>query len=198
MEHSEDEYNRRLDRLVAKANYFEKEVLDSTIRHLEARTSFFDKLAVLAAGSLAVAISFLTTAIQNNPLRQLIQQHLGALTVALGCILLSLTCCVLHNYTASVLLRLVKKQLEILSDGAHHMKNMFEMYGMNSAGPPEPHRERFDSFIAQSEKTKVERRWCLKIAGVLGAITVLAFIIGYTVGLGEVHIIVGAMKGIKC
>jgi len=49
---------KQLDDARVCEDFLEKEMLDLDVHHLEVRVALFDKLAVLAAGSLAVGISF--------------------------------------------------------------------------------------------------------------------------------------------
>ena len=119
---------RELDRLRAREDFLEKESLDATAHHLEVRTGFFDKLAVLAAGSLAVGISFMTAGYQRPSLQSEIHQHLWYVTIALGLILGSLILCVIHNSMTSEAVTQLSKQLESLSKGAHELTREFEAF----------------------------------------------------------------------
>ncbi|MGB8478352.1 MAG: hypothetical protein WCE63_05875 [Acidobacteriaceae bacterium] len=104
---------KRIDRAVARVDFLEKEMLDSDVHFLEVRTSFFDKLAVLAAGSLAVGISFVSAGYQRDSLQHIIQQNLCWLEVAIACILLSLLLSVFHNFYISRAVHSLSSQLGV-------------------------------------------------------------------------------------
>jgi hypothetical protein len=116
-------YFRQLDRLNDRENFLEKEMLDSEVHHLEVRTGFFDKLAVLAAGSLAVGITFLGSGYQFEPLRQVIHQHLCWLSIAMFLVLFSLIPCVIHNYLISRAVTLLSKQVEYAYKAANEKRD---------------------------------------------------------------------------
>lgn len=108
-----ERYYHRLDQATAREAFLEKEMLNSETNHLEARTGYFDKLAVLGAGSIAVGITFLTSGgVQSGQLNKEIHIYFWWPLAALTALLLSLIFCVLHNYLASRAVRLLSTQLE--------------------------------------------------------------------------------------
>jgi len=116
-------YFRRLDAAQAREDFLEKEMLDSDVRHVELRGQFIDKIAVLAAGSLAVAISFMIAGFEHAELQQAIQQHFWLFGAALGLLLLSLLLCIVHSVRIATATTLLSCQLQYLYKGANVVKD---------------------------------------------------------------------------
>ncbi|MGA2876715.1 MAG: hypothetical protein ABSE82_14420 [Nitrososphaerales archaeon] len=176
---------RQLDQSVERENFLEKQMLDSDVHHLEVRTSFFDKLSVLAAGSLAVGITFLGSGYQNDALRIEVQKHLFWLVVALLWVLLSLIECVLHNYLISRAVTLLSKQIEFTYKAA----NQLRIYKQQPSRQPDEW-SKVRSVIEKHESTARELRdkkdGTVVKAIRLGATAVLTLIIGYVIGFSAV------------
>jgi hypothetical protein len=176
---------KQLDQTVERENFLEKQMLDSDVHHLEVRTGFFDKLSVLAAGSLAVGITFVGSGYQNETLRNQIQQHLLWLVFAMLWVLLSLIVCVLHNFLISRAVTLLSKQVEFTYKAA----NQFRTYQEEPSPHPvlwskvrpviEKHEGTAREFQDKKDKTVVKATW-------LGVSAVLALILGYLIGFAAV------------
>ncbi len=190
----EELYFRRLDTLTARENFLEKESLDATAHHLEVRTGFFDKLALLAAGSLAVGISFMTAGYQRAPLQKEIQHYLWYLTLALGFILVSLLLCVIHNSMTSVAVTQFSCQLESLSKGAHAAKTLFETPVGASSTFTDWLNQEIQSHWEESELLKKRRAKLIVTTVKTGWYAVGFFIGGYVLGLGTVVSIIATTK----
>jgi len=172
---------RQLDQSVERENFLEKQMLDSEVHHLEVRTGFFDKLSVLAAGSLAVEITFVGSSYQNETLRNGVQEHLFWLLVAMLWILSSLVACVLHNFLISRAVTLLSKQIEF----TYRAANQLRIYKQHPGHYPEEwskvrpviekHEKAAHEFQAKRDSTVTTTTW-------LGLLAVLLLILGYAVG----------------
>jgi hypothetical protein len=187
-------YFRTLDRLTARESFLEKEMLDADIHHLEVRTSFFDKLAVLSAGSLAVGISFMASGYQRDTLQHVIHQHLWLLSIGLVLVLFSLILCVVHNYLTSLAVSLLSKQLEHVYKGAQRYARWHRSNPNGFLGPSDPtHKEIMslddDAELAQKKKAKVVARTVR-----VGTAAIIVFILGYAIGLAAVMSIIAHVK----
>ena len=183
---SEELYFRRLDTLTVRENFLEKESLDATAHHLEVRTGFFDKLALLAAGSLAVGISFMTAGYQRASLQKEIHHYLWYLTIALGFILVSLLLCVIHNSMTAVAVTQFSGQLESLSKGAHAAKTLFETPDGASITLTNWLQQEIQSQWEESELLKKKRAKLITKTVNIGRYALGFFIGGYVLGLWTV------------
>lgn len=195
MQHMESSeiYFRQLDRLVARENFLEKEMLNSNVHHLDVRTGFFDKVAVLAAGSLAVGISFMTTEFQRGSLQQLNKQYFELFVVALAYILLSLIFCVTHNYFVSRAVFQLSEQITYIYKAAHE-----STLGHQVSTPPIVEYpaivESIKSYDQKSEALRVQKQREIIRAKSTGMVAVVLLIVGYAVGFGAVVSIVASLR----
>ena len=180
-----DAYFRQLDRLNERENFLEKEMLDSDVHHLEVRTAFFDKLAVLAAGTLALGITFLATGYQNESLRHVIHQHISWLSSAMFFVLLSLIPCVIHNFLISRAVSLLSKQVEFTYKAAQTKREGLEM---NPSGMcvPLTAKTRIQNFEYESNQLGKKKETIVTCTAVVGVLAVLSLFIGYCLGLASV------------
>jgi hypothetical protein len=180
---SSEIYFRGLDRLVARENFLEKEMLDSDVRHLEVRTGFFDK-------SLAVGISFMTSGYQRVDLEQAIHRHLFLLLTSLFFVLSSFLLCVVHNFLISRAVHLLSKQLERVYHSANKATRAYPDHVNKSDLLAQKIRaDELEAGEFAEQKTKIVS--CAHFTG-LGAVILL--IIGYCIGLAEVASIIAATK----
>jgi ABC-type multidrug transport system fused ATPase/permease subunit len=176
---------RQLEQSVDRENSLEKQMLDSDIHHLEVRTGFFDKLSVLAAGSLAVGITFVGSGYQNDALRYEIQRHLLWLIVALLWVLASLIACVLHNFLISRAVTHLSKQIEFTYKAANQLRAYMQQFDHlpNDWSKVrlviEKHEGRAKEFQNKKDNTVVTATW-------LGVSAVLTLILGYVIGFSAV------------
>ena len=176
---------RQLEQSVDRENFLEKQMLDSDIHHLEVRTGFFDKLSVLAAGSLAVGITFVGSGYQNETLRNEIQRHLLWLIVALLWVLASLIACVLHNFLISRAVTHLSKQIEFTYKAANQLRAYMQQFDhlpkdwSEVRQVIEKHEGTAREFQNKKDSTVVTATW-------LGVSAVLTLILGYIIGFSAV------------
>lgn len=191
-------YFRRLAPLIAREQFLEKEMLESDVHHLEVRTGYFDKLAVLAAGSLAVAISFITAGFQRQSLQDAIHQHLCWLIIALIFILASLIVCVIHNEFISRAVFLLSEQLVSVYNAAHEKAKWFELNpGVASSlsmVPDSDTRAKIAVHEAESDRTRLKKQRVVLQTEILGNCAVASLILGYIVGITAVISILMTVK----
>jgi hypothetical protein len=186
-----DIYFRQLDRLSDRENFLEKEMLDSDVHHLEVRTGFFDKLAVLAAGSLALGITFLASGYQNDSLRHGLHPILFWLSAAMFLVLFSLIPCVAHNYLISRAVTHLSKQVECTYKAAHAMRE----YRENNPGLaehaqiPKLVREEIQCHEQAATRFGREKEDIVKHATRVGVAAVVSLILGFGIGLTGVVIL---------
>jgi hypothetical protein len=160
-------------------------MLDSDVHHLEVRTGYFDKLSVLAAGSLAVGITFVGSGYQNEALRDEVQKHLLWLVVAMLWVLLSLVACVFHNFLISRAVTLLSKQIEFTYKAANQLRVYKEMpsHHPETWGKVrtviEKHERTARDFQDKKDSAVVTATW-------LGVSAVLTLILGYVIGFSAV------------
>jgi|ERR1035437_1620206 hypothetical protein len=188
-----DIYFRMLDGLTSKENFLEKEMLDSDVRHLEVRTTFFDRLTVLGAGTLAIAIPFLASGFQSDQLRHAMQAHLCALRVSMLFVLCSLLLCLVHNSLVSVAVTYLSKQLESL----YHAANVLRVFRQMNPGLMQIPHDILAEVAAHENKAKMVRGtkekvipWCTGI----GISAVACLMIGYFIGLSSISSIFEGVK----
>ena len=190
-----ERYYKRLDDARERENFLEKEMLDADVRHLEARTGFFDKLAILAAGSLAVAVPFLASTGEHNSLRFAIQNHWHAFAVSLGALLLCLVLCVLYNVCVNFAVEWLSVQLEWLYKEARRWREWCQ----NTPIGDIPHKgdaaaremeESYGKSIEQRTRKDSLIKWVKRI----GHGALICFVIGYAVGVPTILWIVVKTK----
>jgi hypothetical protein len=193
MEQSEV-YFRELDRLVARENFLEKEMLDADVRHLGVRTGFFDKLAVLAAGSLALGISFMASGYEHASVQHVIQHRLIWLSAAMISILFSLSLCLLHNILISRAIFLLSAQLENVYHGAQKMA-LWARYNPNMPIPTASSEyKEIESHDKKADRLKAQKDDVIKRTKLTGICAVVCLILGYAIGLAGVISIVASVK----
>jgi len=176
---------RQLEQSVDRENFLEEQMLDSDVHHLEVRTGYFDKLSVLAAGSLAVGITFVGSGYQNEALRDEVQKHLLWLVVAMLWVLLSLVACVFHNFLISRAVTLLSKQIEFTYKAANQLRVYKEMpsHHPETWGKVrtviEKHERTARDFQDKKDSAVVTATW-------LGVSAVLTLILGYVIGFSAV------------
>jgi hypothetical protein len=198
----EEIYFRVLDRLQSRENFLEKEMLDSDIHNLEVRTGYFDKLAVLAAGSLAVGITFLASGAANPTLLCGIRSRLSCLVIAFILVLISWALSIIHNLMTSSAVTGLSKQLESLYKAANTMttwrRNNQALTIRQPDGSTKANTESPDSSTANTiltheadarhfEKSKEK---VVQSTNIIGIFAVVFLVLGYLVGLIEVFIII--------
>jgi hypothetical protein len=188
-----DIYFRMLDGLSSKENFLEKEMLDSDIHHLEVRTTFFDRLAVLGAGTLAIAIPFMASGFQSDVLRHAMQAHLCTLRISVLFVLCSLLLCLVHNFLVSVAVTYLSKQLEFL----YHATNVLRVFRQKNPGLVQIPDDILAEVTAQENKAKMVGEtkekvipWCTTI----GISAVVCLMIGYFIGLSSIFSIFDGVK----
>lgn len=186
-----DIYFRQLDQLSNRENFLEKEMLDSDVHHLEVRTGFFDKLAVLAAGSLALGITFLASGYQNDSLRHGIHPILFWFSAAMFLVLCSLFPCVAHNYLISQAVTLLSRQVECTYKAARAWREYREHNPGLAQHLPIPKLvreeiERHEKAAAQYGRRKED---IVAIAARVGIAAFMSLILGFGVGLTGVIVL---------
>ncbi|HTW44098.1 MAG TPA: hypothetical protein VMD58_01015 [Acidobacteriaceae bacterium] len=188
-------YFRILDQVIKRENFLEKEMLDAEVHHLEVRTGFFDKLAILAAGSLAVGISFITAGYERNTLKQEVHTHLCLLTISLGCVLLSLIACVVNNFLVSRAVELLSSQVEWVYKAANQLADWYrDNPGRLYPLPLDMVNATVKSFEGDAEKFRIRKLQVVKAAEQVGSSAVLLLMAGYIVGITTVLMIVAQAK----
>jgi hypothetical protein len=176
---------RRLEQAVERENFLEKQMLDSDVHHLEVRTGFFDKLSVLAAGSLAVGITFVGSGYQNEALRSSVQHHLLWLEVAMLWVLFSLIACVLHNFLISRAVTLLSEQVKFTYKAANELRTYHQQPGRHPTEWPN-FRLAIEKFEGTAREFQDKKDGTVVRATWLGASAVLALIISYAIGFSAV------------
>jgi hypothetical protein len=176
---------KQLGQSVDRENFLEKQMLDSDVHHLEVRTGYFDKLSVLAAGSLAVGITFVGSGYQNEALRDEVQKHLLWLVVAMLWVLSSLVACVFHNFLISRAVTLLSKQIEFTYKAANQLRVYKEIPSHHPEAwgkvrtVIENHERTARDFQDKKDSAVVTATW-------LGVSAVLTLILGYVIGFSTV------------
>jgi hypothetical protein len=171
--------------------FLEKAMLESDVHDLEVRSGFYDKLALLLAGSLAVGVSFLVSGYQNTDLRCGVKQFLLYLGIAMALILLSLILCVIHNATISYAVSSLSKQVEF----TYHAANVHaETTKLNNSfneilSPSQAIKSRIDGFEEKAAAQGTKKDRAVKAAKNLGLATMGLFIFGYAIGIIIVFLI---------
>jgi hypothetical protein len=158
-------------------------MLDSEVHHLEVRTGTFDKLIVLASGSLALGITFLGTGYQSDFLREAIRPHINWLTWAMILILLSLVTCVIHNLLISKAVTLLSKQVEHTYKAAHEMTAFFSSQYSPEVTLPKTVRDQITSSEKQAEVYGSQKESAVTLSTRAGSLAAFFLIAGYAVGL---------------
>jgi hypothetical protein len=183
---------KQLDIATAREDFLEKEMLDSDVHHLEVRGTFFDKLSILAAGSLAVGISFIVAGMEHPEVRAEIQQRIVYIVVAFSLLFTSLALCIWHNYLISRAVHLLSSQLQNLYKGSNLIRVWIRDHPNAGVSSFEHHGE-----IGQRQKKKVvefdeaarsfeiRRNRITNIAHWVGHCAMPALLIGYAIGLGS-------------
>ena len=183
-------YFRQLDQLSDRENFLEKEMLDADVHHLEVRTGFFDKLAVLAAGSLALGITFLASGYQNDSLRHGIHPILFSFSVAMLLVLFSLIPCVIHNFLISRAVTLLSKQVECTYKAAHAAKEFREHNpGQTQPFMPKEVREEIQRHEKEAELFGSKKEAIVTLATRIGVAAVVSLILGFAIGLSGVVVL---------
>jgi hypothetical protein len=178
-------YFRSLDRAVARENFLEKEMLDSDVHHLEVRGQFFDKIAVLAAGSLAVGISFMVAGFEHPSVQSTLQQHLLGLSFAMSFLLLSLIGCVLHNFRISDAVHLLTSQLECVYKSANLLRTWREIHPNEPLTTNHSQSSKIEEYDDKAKLFEVCKKNSLRITSVIGVIALSCMIAGYALGLEQ-------------
>jgi hypothetical protein len=197
----EEIYFRTLNRLQSREDFLEKEMLDSDVHHLEVRTGFFDKLAILAAGSIAVGISFLASGAANPTLLCGIRNHLSCLAIAFILVLISFALSIIHNLMTSSAVTYLSKQLESLYKAANTLttwRNNQVLTIKQSDGSTKLNIEPPDSITAntilshEADATRFERakERLVENTNLIGIFAVVCLVLGYIIGLTEVFMII--------
>jgi hypothetical protein len=150
-------------------------------------TAFYDKLAALNAGSIAIAVSVGLTILNKQELRHL--SH-GLLCLIL-CFWFSLLTAILHNF---LLLRSAKLDAAYASD--EFIKNTFEMMFRRVQLVPgtDPKEWKQVKGFAQEEPIRKQRittarkRRCESAATVVAILSISCFFLGYTL------VVIGAWR----
>lgn len=176
---------KQLERVVQRENFLEEQMLDSDVHHLEVRTGFFDKLSVLAAGSLAVGITFVGSGYQNETLRIEVQQRLLWLAVAMFLVLLSLIAPVLHNFLISRAVRLLSKQIESTYKAANKLRT-YQQRPDHLPGEWDTVRHIIEKHEGTAREFRDKKDSTVVTASWTGVSAVLALILGYIIGFSGV------------
>jgi hypothetical protein len=171
--------------------FLEKAMLDSEVHHLEVRTGFYDKLALLAAGSLAVGVSFLVSGFQNNSLKCGVQQFLLYIGLAMALILLSLILCVIHNSAISSAVTLLSKEVEYTYLAASEQAKMTTLNNSFSDlhNPPPAIKAKIKDHEGKATDYGAKKERTVRVSKYLGWATMAMFILGYVVGILSVFAI---------
>jgi len=200
-------YYRTIDPIESRERFLEKEMLDSDVHHLEVRTFFFDHLAVIAGGSIALGITFLASGLQNGAIVHVIKQHLSFLAISLVIILLSLILSLVHNFMTSCAVANLSKQLESLYHSAHEMtewkhKNLLllkkqldgsENLVLNQKGPEGTKRAEIDAYNAEADQFQNKNEKLVGYTNRVGTHAIVFLILGYVIGLTEIVLIIAAV-----
>lgn len=181
---------KQLDIATAHEDFLEKEMLDSDVHHLEVRGSFFDKLSILAAGSLAVGISFLIAGIEHSEVLAGIRQHIGSVTASFVLLFISLALSIIHNFLISRAVELLSFQLQSLYQAANLVKvwirdhpnagvSSFRNHGQE--GEDEERKANQHDIDAKAHGAR--RDTIIGIAQWVGLVAVCTLLVGYAVGL---------------
>lgn len=172
---------RKLDLVAARESFLEEQMLQSEVHHLEVRTGFFDKLAVLSAGSLALGITLLGSQYEHATLRAAVEKHLVWFSAALLLVLLSLVACVLTNFFISNAVAALSKQIEFVYKSAHELTQYMKVPGFD----PEFAKSANDR-IGKHEKSARDfqdvKDRTVQISTYTGIVAVLFLMLGYAVG----------------
>lgn len=174
-----------LQKLIERESFLEKEMIEAEVHYLESRTIFFDKLTILAAGTLAVAIPFLAAAFQSASLRLAINHNIILLSAALFTTGLSLICCVLHNSAISRSVRFLSEQIESTYKAAHALTAFREKTPSSNMFTCLPSKE-YDVIKGHErhgEDCNVKKRKATKFAEWTGVPALLFLISSYVLGI---------------
>jgi hypothetical protein len=171
--------------------FLEKAMLESDVHDLEVRSGFYDKLALLLAGSLAVGVSFLVSGYQNTDLKCGVKQYLLYLGIAMISILFSLILCVIHNATISYAVSLLSKQVEFTYHAANvHAQTTKLDNSYNEILKPSPEiQSRMREYEEKATVQGTRKDCAVKVAKCLGWATMGLFILGYAIGVIFVFVI---------
>jgi hypothetical protein len=153
----------------------------------EISTAFYDKLAALDAGSIAIAVSVGITILSKQDLHYL--SH--GLLVAVLCFWLSLLTAIAHNF---LLLR--SARLDVVYAGYEFIKNAFRTTSQHVPIPPGITAKQWKQIqgsvreepIKKQRVATARKRRNESIARVVGIISITCFFIGYTL------IVIGAWR----
>jgi hypothetical protein len=184
---------KQLDGATAREDFLEKEMLDSDVHHLEVRGTFFDKLSILAAGSLAVGISFLVAGIEHSEVQAGIRERIVPVVASFVLLFISLALCIVHNYLISRAVHLLSFQLQRLYKGANLIRvwirdhpnagvSSFDYYG--SAGQNQ--KQKVVEFDQEARVYESRRDRLIVLSKWVGHCAMPALLIGYAVGLSAV------------
>lgn len=191
-------YFKRVDRASAREAFLEKEMLESDVRHLEVRTGFYDKLVVLAAGSLAVGISFLASGEQQRNLRQSIHQSLWLAVASFGLVLLSLFLCILHNFYVSRAVTYLSNQIEQVYHEANEYLRWVQGASYNEPlNPSDPAYTKIEGRRQKAKNAELAKTQSVARADRAGQFAVILLVLGYTLGLGTVVAIINASSSAR-
>ena len=185
-----DWYLRAADRVGTRESFLEKEMLDSDVRHLEVRTTFFDKLTVLSSGSIALGITFLGSAYQNEVLRCEIVPCVRGLFIALALILASLIFSVTHNFLTSRAVTLLSRQIEAIYHANHEVVlHASSDYSYKGGELPQEIARKVKKWQAAAEKLGGEKERLMPKVQRVGLLATILLFVGYSVGLCMVVLI---------
>jgi len=125
-------YFRTLDTVIRRESFLEKEMIDSDVRYLESHSQFFDKLVVLAAGSLTIGISFLIAGFEHASVEAALRRNLIGISVSIGLFVVSLVLCVLHNFEISRAVGSLSSQVEFTYQAAQRYRRFREAVPYNA------------------------------------------------------------------
>jgi hypothetical protein len=183
---------KQLDDARAREDFLEKEMLDSDVHHLEVRGTFFDKVAVLAAGSLAVGISFLASGMEHVEVRGEIRGRMLWVSIAFLLLFISLVLSIVHNYMVSRAVHFLSFQLQRLYKGANlirvwvrdHPNAGVSTFALAQGGDGK--RKELIKFDEEAEAYELRRGRIVWISHRVGLGAMAALIAGYVFGLAVV------------
>jgi len=176
-------YFRNLAPIIERENFLEKEMLDADVRFLETRASYFDKLSILAGGSLAASVSFLGLSVDHPAFHQLAIRYKPAVIAALVFLLISLLLSLAHNYLISRAVDLLSKQIEKTYHSAHAYRFFRQENYDPQARLDAETRRRVARFESHAKEFQILKNRVLKEARTIGFFAVLALVLGYGMGI---------------
>jgi hypothetical protein len=177
--------NPAIDRLKASTEEAEFKATTAHMRNLEVRNSFYEKLAALGAGSIAVAVSVGIALFgkDESPVGT-IHSNLGWLVVIAFFLWVSLICSIIHNYLFVKIVRLEAEKTRIWAGyiGLLNASAMCHLTGSN-IGENKVNKiiiDTFDGRIQKDAMNTYRTEILLNRATCLGYIAVSSFLLAYT------------------